>query len=264
MVPFKKILFAVDYSGLCRATAPYVDEMTRHFAAHLTVVHAYENTDWLKQVDDRGERQFREFVAEAFPSHQDVDAFLEEGDPASAIEKLVRKQESDLVIMPTHGANAIGRLYSGSLTEKLLHDLRAAVWTCTGWPLARHPREVSYKSLLCAVDFSQETEAVLRAGAALASSYNAHLSLVHVVEKSEPHLINAANDRLLACKDKLGISAPHKILSGNTAGAIRQEAVEEAADLLVVGRGLSKGTLSRFMSHLYETICEAPCPVLSI
>lgn len=193
MVPFKRILFPVDYSDICRDSVPYVDEMTRHFSAQLTVVHAYSNTDWLKQVEEREERRLTEFVAEAFPS-RDLDAFLEEADPASAIEKVVKRQESDLVMMPTRGVNAIGRLYSGSLTEKLLHDLRAAVWTCTGWPLAGHPREVSYKSLLCALDFGPETEAVFQAAAALASSYDARLSLVHVVTTCEPHLIGAAND----------------------------------------------------------------------
>jgi nucleotide-binding universal stress UspA family protein len=263
MSPFKKILFPVDYSDICRASVPYVDEMTRHFSAHLTVVHAYANTDWLKQVDEREERQLTEFVAEAFHS-QDLDAFLEEGDPARAIDKVIRKQESDLVMMPTQGLNAIGRLYSGSLTERVLHDVRAPVWTCAGWALVGHPREISYKSLLCALDFSLESEAVFRAGAALASSYNARLSLVHVVETSEPHLIGAANDRLVAWKHKLGISAPHKILSGTVAGAIRQEAVQEKADLIVVGRGLIQGTLTRVMSQLYEIVCESPCPVLSI
>src|SRR5665213_2964264 len=263
MLPFKKILFPVDYSDICRSSVPYVDEMTRHFSARLTVVHAYSNTDWLKQVEERKERQLTEFVAEAFPS-QDLDALLEEADPASAIEKVVRKQESDLVMMPTHGVNAIGRIYSGSLTEKLLHDLRVAVWTFTGWPLAEHPREVSYKSLLGALDFGPETEAVFQTAAALASSYDARLSLVHVVTTCEPHLIGAANDRFVAWKDKLGISAPHKILCGSTAGAIRQEAVQEKADLIVVGRGLSQGTLTKAMSHLYEIVCESPCPVLSI
>ena len=261
MLPFKRILFPVDYSDICRASVPYVDEMTRHFSAHLTVVHAYSNTDWLKQVDEREERQLTEFVAEAFPS-RDLDAFLEEADPASAIEKVVRKQESDLVMIPTHGLNAIGRLYSGSLTEKVLHDVRAPVWTCAGWSLAGHPCDVSYKSLLCALDFSPETEAIFQAAAALASSYDARLSLVHVVTTRD--LIGAANDRFVAWKDKLGISVPHKILSGSTAGAIRQEAVQEKTDLIVVGRGLSQGTLTRVMSHLYEIVCESPCPVLSV
>jgi nucleotide-binding universal stress UspA family protein len=263
MSPFKRILFPVDYSDICRASVPYVAEMARHFSAHLTVVHAYGNSDWLKQVDEREERRLTEFVAEAFPS-QDVDALLEEADPAAAIDKVVRKQESDLVMMPTYGLNAIGRLYSGSLTEKVLHDVRAAVWTCGGWALTGQPRDVSYKSLLCALDFSPETDAVFDAAAALASSYNARLSLVHVVKTCEPHLIGEANDRLVAWKDKLGISAFHKILTGSTAGAIRQEAVQEKADLIVVGRGLSQGTLTRVMSHLYEIVCESPCPVLSV
>ena len=263
MSPFKRILFPVDYSDICLATVPYVSEMTRHFSARLTVVHAYGNSDWLKQVDEREERQLTEFVTEAFPS-QGVDALLEEADPASAIDKVVRKQESDLVMMPTHGLNASGRLYSGSLTEKILHNVGAPVWTCAGWALRGHPRDVSYKSLLCALDFSPETEAVCAAGAALASSYNARLSLVHVVKTCEPHLIGEANDRLVAWKDKLGISAPHKILSGSMTGAIRQEAVQEKADLIVVGRGLIQGTLTRVMSHLYEIVCESPCPVLSV
>jgi len=263
MLPFKKILFPIDYSDICRASVPYVNEMTGHFSAHLTVVHAYTNTDWLKQVEEREERQLTEFVADAFPTRV-VDAFLEEADPASAIDKMVRKQEPDLVMIPNHGVNAIGRLYDGSLTEKVLHDIRTAVWTWSGWPLVGHPPQVSCKSLVCAMNFGEETETVLRAGATLASSYNARLSLVHVVETSERHLINAANDRLLACKHKLGITAPHKILSGNTAGAIRQEAVQEEADLIVVGRGLSQGMLTRFMSQLYEIVCASPCPVLSI
>ena len=264
MVPFKRILFPVDYSDICRASVPYVNEMTRHFSAHLTVVHAYSNTDWLKQVEEREERQLTEFVAKAFLSPDDVDAFLEEADPASAIEKIIKKQESDLVMIPTNGVNDIGRLYSGSLTEKLLHDVGTAVWTCAGWALAGRPSDVSYKSLLCALDFSPQTEAVYQAAAALASSYNARLSLVHVVTTREPHLIGAANDSFVAWKDKLGISAPHKILIGSTAGAIRQEAVQEKADLIVVGRGLSQGALTRVLSHLYEIVCESPCPVLSV
>jgi len=263
MLPFKRILFPVDYSDICRASIPYVDLMTRHFSAHLTVVHAYSNTDWLKQVEEREERQLTEFVAEAFPSH-DLDALLEEADPASAIEKLVREQDSDLVMMPTHGLNPVGRLYSGSLTEKMLHDVRTAVWTCAGWALERRPREISCKSLLCALDFSPETEAVLQAAATLASSYDSRLSLIHVVKTAEPHLIGEAHDSFVAWKEKLGISAPHKIVSGSTAAVIREEAVQQNADLIVVGRGVSQGPLTRVMSHLYQIVCESPCPVLSV
>ena len=41
MLPFRKILFPVDYSPSCSAIVPYVKEMVRHFAGQLTLVHAY-------------------------------------------------------------------------------------------------------------------------------------------------------------------------------------------------------------------------------
>ena len=41
MLPFRKILFPVDYSDPCKALAPYVGDMACHFSAGLTLVHAY-------------------------------------------------------------------------------------------------------------------------------------------------------------------------------------------------------------------------------
>ena len=41
MLPFRKILFPVDYSAPCQALIPYVSEMASRFSAELTVAHAY-------------------------------------------------------------------------------------------------------------------------------------------------------------------------------------------------------------------------------
>jgi nucleotide-binding universal stress UspA family protein len=41
MLPFRKILFPVDYSEPCQAVVPYGKDMLRHFSAGLTLVHAY-------------------------------------------------------------------------------------------------------------------------------------------------------------------------------------------------------------------------------
>jgi universal stress protein A len=137
------------------------------------------------------------------------------------------------------------------------------------------PRNISPKSILCAVDLSDEAEVVIRAAAALAASYHARLSLVHVVELPLPSmdvdftpftkdLIDAANDRLRELKSKLGIDAPHTSIGGMTADVVCQEAIRKEADLVVVGRGRAQGALSRVWSRLYDIVRESPCPVLSI
>jgi hypothetical protein len=41
MLPFRGILFPVDYSEPCKAIVPYVEEMRSHFSAELGLIHAY-------------------------------------------------------------------------------------------------------------------------------------------------------------------------------------------------------------------------------
>lgn len=41
MLPFRRVLFPVDYSEACRGIIPYVQDITRHFSADLALVHAY-------------------------------------------------------------------------------------------------------------------------------------------------------------------------------------------------------------------------------
>jgi nucleotide-binding universal stress UspA family protein len=286
MLPFKKILFPVDYSDHCRSIVPYVQEMAGHFSAQLTLVHAYGvgalpytelavmDPNWPEEVRRREEQRLREFVTETFPG-QHVDSILEEGEPGRAIDKVVQHQGTDLVMMPTHGRGPVRRLLLGSVTAKVLHDVSAAVWTGAGRMVDRRPHDISYKSILCAVDLSDEAESVVRAAAALAASYHARLSLVHVVELPPPNvdvdftpfrkdLIDAANERLRELKKKLGIDAPHTTIDGMTADGVCQEAVQKEANLVVVGRGRAQGALSRIWSRLYAIVRESPCPVLSI
>ena len=77
-------------------------------------------------------------------------------------------------------------------------------------------------------------------------------------------LIDAANGRLRDIKANLGVDAPHAVIDGPVAEAVRHEVVRRKADLVVTGRGHSQGGLSRIWSHLYPIVREAPCPVLSI
>ena len=174
MLPFKKILFPVDYSDQCRSIVPYVQEMAGHFSAQLTLVHAYGvgalpytelavmDPNWPEEVRQREEQRLRAFAAETFPALR-VDSILEEGEPGRVIDKVVQHQGTDLVMMPTHGRGPVRRLLLGSVTAKVLHDVSAAVWTGAGRMLDSHPPNTSCKSILCAVDLSDETEAVIRA-----------------------------------------------------------------------------------------------------
>jgi nucleotide-binding universal stress UspA family protein len=287
MLPFRKILFPVDYSAPCQAVIPFVREMARHFSAELTVCHAYgplaaiasselviTDPELQAKAHAREQDRLRQFAGQGFPG-QEVEAMVQLGEPGSVIDGLAQEQRADLVMLATHGHGPIRRLLLGSVTAKVLHDISAAVWTGVGTALSDHPARIPYQSIVCALDDSNEAEAVLRAATSIASAYRAQLWILHVVptppaypdidlEEHTRRLNEASEVRLRELKAKVGVDAPHTVIDALLAEGIHHEVVRRKADLLVTGRGHSTGTFSRIWSHLYSIIRDSPCPVLSI
>jgi len=288
MLPFRQVLFPVDYSEPCRAVVPYVRDMIRHFSAGLTLVHAsglglealgYNDlamADPGRREESRAceEKRLREWAKEMFPG-QHVESIAEEGEPASVIHRVVQHQGADLVMLPTHGRGRVRRFLLGSVTAKLLHDLTTVVWTGVHSALAEHQPGVPYRSIVCALENDKEAEAVLRSAAAFAASYGAQLSLVHAVETPpgawdvdfapyKKDLMDASERWLWEIKRTLGLDIPHSIIDASIPNGIRQAAVDKKADLVIIGRGHALGAFSRMWSRLYPIVRESPCPVLSI
>jgi len=288
MLPFRKIVFPVDYSAPCQAVIPYVQEMACRFSAELTAVHAYAplaaiaNSEKLLMSDPDlqakahalEDGRLRQFVSQVFPG-QTVECFAQLGEPGSVIEKMAQEQRADLVMLATRGHGPVRRFLLGSVTAKVLHDASCAVWTGAGATLPDHPVRIPCQSIVCALDESNEAEAVLRAAASIASAYRAELWILHVVptppaypdvdlEEHTKQLTEASQFKLRELKAKLGVDAPHTVIDALLADGIHHEIVRRKADLLVTGRGHSIGTFSRLWSHLYSIIRDSPCPVLSI
>jgi len=286
MLPFRKILFPVDYSEPCQAVVPYVKDMLRHFTVDLTLVHAYgpgalayselvaADPNWPEEIQALEDRRLRQFASEKFPEEH-VELFAKHGEAGHVIDEVIRHQGTDLVMLPTRGHGPLRRFLLGSVTAKVLHDVSAAVWTGVGSALADHNPAIPYKSILCALDETDEAEAVLKAAATIACTYNADLHLVHAVatppmaleidfSQYRKELMDAADFRIRELKAKLGVKAPHSVIDTMVVDGIRQEVLKRKADLVVVGRGEAQATFGRVWSVLYPIVRESPCPVLSI
>jgi len=299
MLPFKKILFPVDYSPSCTAMVPYVNDMIRHFSAELTLVHAFAlrpafiNRDLegvlvysdvysdpaydpqsLEEARLTEDQRLREFAARMFPGYR-AEVMAQEGEAGTVIHRVLEHQGADLVMMPTRGCGPLRRFLLGSVTAKVLHDVSAAVWTGIGSAIEAHAPTVPYKSIVCAVDQTDEAEVILRAAAALAKSYQANLALVHVLEMPpatieidfspyRKNLIDAAHAHLQGLKNRLNLDVPDIVIDAGFTGGIHEEVVRRKADLLIVGRGHDHGIVGRVWSRLYSIVRDSPCPVLSI
>jgi nucleotide-binding universal stress UspA family protein len=294
MMPFHRILFPVDLSESSIAMVPSVIEMARRFDAAVTVLNAFnlvrdyslspsfENTGdaepsaiqyspALQKLRDQRERSLEEFARKQF-SNVSHSVKIEDGDPALVIQWTVQRENTDLIMMPTKGLGKFRRLLMGSVTAKVLHDVTCPVFTSAHEPDPTMILTSSLRSIVCAVDLNSEMETIFRTAAFFAQTYGARICLVHVdpsfkengQQPTALEVRHSFDHALGVCTPGTGLDISLRSLDATIPEGIRKIAIEQEANLLVVGRGHTSGTFSRAWSHLYTIIRESPCPVLSV
>ena len=286
---FSTILFPVDFSDRCRGAAHYVEALAGRFGSRVILLHVLETTIGQPgdldfgglatslQWEDRTARTqelLDHFLVEEL-SFLPVARKLETGDPARTIIRVAQAENVDLIMMPTHGYGGFRRFILGSVTAKVLHDAECPVWTGVHMENAPPLESIQIKRILCAVDLTSRSDALISAAAQLADEYGAELAVAHAVPGSEAipeklldcelrrHLMAQAREQLLELANRAGVNATLLVDSGETAAVIDGLARTWQADLAVIGRGQHHG-FGRLRTHSYSIIRESPCPVLSI
>lgn len=267
-LPIRHILFPYDFSEQGRQAVPFVAALAGRFASRVTLftVASHEDKTGVQTMLDRS------FIDEFH------DVFVERvvscGDPALRIADLAHRLEVDLVMMPTHGMGMFRRVLAGSVTSKVLHDVRCPVWTSAH--AERQHAPVIPRTILCAVDARTEGVALLQYAALLSRRLNASLKVLHVVEPVSdwPSLARERalqeDAREIAAKavasmlEAAGVEAQSRVVVGEIVGRATEAAREDRADLLVVGRGVLAEPFGRIRTHAFGIIEQSPCPVLSV
>lgn len=289
MIPFRKILFPVDFSNRCRAIALSVGHTVEKYDAELMLLHATDPVPVLigsvetgaampmpdfSEVRRHQKERLAEFATQLFPELEPT-LLVQEGEAGRVVCDVVRHNGADLVMLPTHGHGALRRFLLGSVTAKVLHDVDCAVWTDTEHP--EYKPALPYRRILCTLNLdTDEADAVIRAAACIAQEYKAELLLVHAVETPpaawevdyapyRQKVIESANIKMQSLRREAGLEGTtYEIADGRTPDVIHRIVAERQVDLVVTGRGHAQDGLGRIWSNLYSIIREAPCPVLSI
>jgi nucleotide-binding universal stress UspA family protein len=278
MFPPKRILFPVDFSERCTDAARMVETFTGHFQAELTLLYALEPLTYNDIPFDATaltQEQLNAYLVEEL-KHFDVNRVLLHGDPASKIAEYAHSQGFDLIMLPTHGYGRFRRLMLGSVTAKVLHDAACPVWT--GVHMEQVPRleDISFRSIVCAIDLGQQSCPTLRWAKDFAAEFGASLTVVHAIpaakdvvslyadEQAKEKLIRKATERIEAIKGCVDAAAKVSVVADEIPHAVCGCAGREKADLLVIGRSVAEGVLGRLRTNAYSIIRQSPCPVVSV
>lgn len=286
MPSLKRILFPVDFSERCEQMAPSARAWAERFQAEVILLHCvnlpphpeHEFTSLRealrKQILAAAQGSLQDFTERHFTGLETAQV-IRETDPAWAIPGEVDKKRIHLIMMPTHGHGAFRRFLVGSVTSKVLHDARCAVWTTAH---AERPKAQRYppRTIVCGVDSGGGTVRLIRWAQWLADRHGAALKLVHALpavdETSENrgekavrrHWTRKAREELTPLVAQAGCESELLLRGGGVADVLAASVVEERADLLVIGRGHLKQRLGRLRTHSLAIVVKSPCPVISV
>jgi nucleotide-binding universal stress UspA family protein len=140
------------------------------------------------------------------------------------------------------------------------------------------------KKILVPVDFSENSQKILRSAEEFASKFEASLAIVFVVQSFDdysgffvPHMpiaqfeeevVQSAREKMKSFVAETlsgGGASATAILSGDVAGEINRYAAEQGVDLIIMGTHGYKGLEKVLFGSVAEKIVKtAPCPVLTI
>jgi nucleotide-binding universal stress UspA family protein len=289
MPTIKHILFPFDFSAQGSQAAPFISAIASRFGARVTLMSVVPpvwdfptlGTPIVTSGDETMEGELKSRLDEALTKELggefggiSVQRATSSGDPALRITDFAHDNGVDLVMIPTHGTGLFRSLLIGSVTAKVLYDAKCPVWTATHAEEQHSPAVP--RTILCAVDGTSKTPALIQWAVEFAQRMGASLKLLHVVppmsdwlalpseRELQEQVREEARAKINAMQRTAGVDAPVRIAVGQIADTVTEEARQEGADLILIGRGSLQSSLGRLRTHAYWIIQKSPCPVLSV
>ena len=189
----KKILATTDFSKLSLAGVSYASWFAESLGATLAIVHvvtpapetiviARDDLKMQKQAWRRLSRLARRFSTR----RHSIAASVRYGQPFHEIVSLARERKNDVIIAATHGYTGLKRMLLGSTAERVVRHAPCPVLTipCSSKGAEGSPaRRARLRRILVPVDFSRTSLHALPYANALATVFDAEITLVYVFEQ---------------------------------------------------------------------------------
>lgn len=279
MFPPKKILFPVDFSDRCVATARMVENFAERFRSEVTMLHAVEpitiGMEYAYDAITPAEQMLQTFLVDEL-KHLPVKRVLLQGDAALETIQYAHKGKFDLIMLPTHGYGRFRRFLLGSVAAKILHDAMCPVWTSVHIEEIAPPEKITFKNVVCAIDLGPQSCRALTWAAKFAEQAGADLTIAHAIpaaqdipdfytdEDFKSDLLHNARENIAHLQESLGTQAKVVIIPDDVPEGVRGCVEGSNADLLVIGRSIQNGILGRLRTNAYAIIRQSPCPVVSV
>lgn len=288
-VAIQNILLATDFSPFSDAALPFAAGLAHRYGSTLYLVNVVPSVpydllpaDPLQPAQVANQKMLSWAASAALQGvpHKD---YIEQGDPADVLRRLVPLHHIDLIVLGTHGRKGIDRWLLGSVAEDVFRHATCPVLTI-GPHVTHKIKEGELRHILYATDFGEETRHGLPYALSLAEEHHAKMTLLHASPEPPPNLqdltpgakpsakraevlaYNEAELRKMIPSDAQLTTHPEFVVElGDAPEIILETARKLDVDLVVMGVKRPMPLATHLGTGIaYKVVCEAPCPVLTV
>jgi nucleotide-binding universal stress UspA family protein len=286
-IALARILVATDFSPASDRALEYGISLARRYGSKIFVTHVITHGGYRKgasRVPSDSEKKHRREAQEGIGKIEKSGRLLglrqemviAEGPLWPTIEDLVNRYEIDLVIVGTHGMNAIEQLVIGSNAEEIFRQSHVPVLTVGPAAQGEPLYEAEFKHILFATDFGPGAERQAEYAFSLAQEHRARLTLLNVPPYGDDFSDEAVARKreqvtkqlraLLPNVAELHCLPDYVVVIGEPVDEILRWANIVQADLIVMGAKTRKGLVVGHVPHTiaHGVVCQAKCPVLTV
>ena len=295
MARVQSVLCPVDFSEHSRRALEYAVALAAYHHARLTVLSVLDpllaqaaavhcDPEYLHE----SKAELRAFVGdttlEATSWAPTPRLVVTVGHPGDQVLEVARLHEADLIVMGTQGLGGLRKFVFGSTTDRVLRRAEVPVLAVPlGGPslvsLGREGPAFGLQRVIGAIDLRAGSLALARMAAGVARDFHASLLLTHVVpavqatsrwrtscEEATSLHVQTAMAGIEDIAQRLDAAPPVDtvVTTGHPADAITQLAVQQHAQLIVIGTGTGENGANRPGSTAYRVLCASAVPVLAV
>ena len=276
----KKILVPTDFSDLSTTALRYAASMAKHSEAEIILLHVmqpYEHEAILnKIIDFKGtlQKAIQDKLNEIKVNTPDllgvnVRVKIVEGKVYETIEKIVKEEDLDLVVMGTHGAGGLGNLEKYVLGTNAFRTVHVS--GCPVITLKDVKDKITYDNIVLPLDMTKETKQKVDTTIKIAKVLGSTVHVIAVTTFVDEFRYNITEikgllDEVADKVKEAGIKVVTKMLrNDDIADSITEYAADINADLVIIMTRQETKMNERVLgSSARKIITGSKVPVLSI
>ena len=299
-IRLKSVLIATDFSEASEKPLRHALAIARHYGAKFYLLHVVTSLgftlvgpDAVSAATEAVRRDARQLEGTLIQNGALAglrhEVIVCQGDVWKELEKVVRQEQVDLLVIGTHGRRGFGKLFLGSVAEQIFRHADCLVLTVGPGSFPSSPVESAraIRPFLFATDFGGASLHALPYAISSANHFGAKLILLHVLPavlmpegfrrytpgdvmqmRESARMASLRRlEELTTQYAELALKPEFMVEFGFPAEKILQAADTLKVDAIIMG--LHRSTHIATASHMpwataYEVVCGAGCPVLTV